>query len=433
MTAVTLCIAIAAALAAWWARPIVALAIYCATLVFYPYALTVQIGTADFSVSRICILAVLAGAARFGRHRSFQWVWTDVFILAAWAFGLVALLQTFPGIALERQAGVFFDTILPYLAARLIVTSQEELGTLIKTIAVFAALLVPLALVQMFTGTNPVGFLSEYYSFGMKGERAEHPDVRLGLHRAAVTFPHAIHLGMFFVMSGVLTLTLWKSRLWPRAVVAALTVAAAIGLFTTLSSGPLVAAAAAALAFAAYADWRLMAALAGFAVVAVAFLSAYSGEPWLEVMTDFALNPVNAEFRLNLYREALGGGMSGHWWTGYGYVGLGPGTDNTGFHWRHDDILGLYLQILVRTGLLGLLPFLLATVFYCARLGSALASAATPQASWSAWCLLAVLVGWNAGLMTVGPGAVILQFLYLLIAVSANMPDIVADEGTRAA
>lgn len=432
MTGFTFCVAVLAVLGALTTTPGRALAIYCASLVLYPQALTLQIGTVDFSVSRICILAVLANAVFFSkRWRFFEWSWVDVFVLAAWALGFVALLQTFPAVAVERHAGAFFDTILPYIAARLIVTSQEELLTLVKSLAVIAVPIAILAVGQMLTGTNPIGFLSDYYNLGMAGHRVEHHEVRLGLYRAAVTFTHAISLGLFFALVGTLTLMLWEYRVWSRPLVAGFTAIAAIGLFTSLSSGPMIAVAGACFVFLVYFDARLVMALAALAFASVASIAAYSGEPYADVLTDFALNPETAQFRLDLYREALNGGMSGHWWTGYGYVGQGPGTDSTNFHWRKDDIVSIYLLLLVRTGLLGLLPFVVANVLYYVRLVQALLLARTREASWMAWCVLAGMAGWNLGMLTVAPLTAILQLLFVFIAISTNMPTIVTARAPR--
>jgi hypothetical protein len=433
MTWLTLFVTVFASLLAFLTTPSRALCVYCASLVLYPQALTLQIGSIDLTLGRVCIVAVLANAVVRGeRHRSFQLAWADLFLLASWALGLVALLQTFPAIAVERHAGAFFDTMLPYLAARMIVTSERELTAVVKGLAVIAVPVVVLALYQMLSGRNPIGFLSEHYAFGLAGNRAEHEQIRLGLHRAAVTFTHAISLGLFCAMVATLTLALWMRRTWARPVIAALIACAGVGLFTSLSSGPLLALAAAALVFLVYAEWRLATALGCLAVASVVSISAYSGERYDEVLSDFAYSPTTAQFRLDLIREALGGGMHGHWWTGYGYVGIGPGTDNTHFHWRHKDLVNFYVALLVRTGLLGLIPFLIATVLYYARLVRAVLRAETPQTAWLAWCLLAAMAGWSIALMTVDALTPILQLLYVLMAMAWNMPTIVSVKVPRA-
>lgn len=432
MTGLTLFVAIATALVALFTRPSRALCVYCACLVLYPQALTLQIGPADFSVSRICILAVLANAVvRHRRHRSFAWAWTDLFLLASWALGFVALLHTFPAVAIERHAGTFFDTILPYLAARLIVTSEGEFTTFVKGLAVIAVPLVILATYQMITGKNPIAFLSEHYAFGLKGYRGEDDDIRLGLHRAVVTFTHAISLGLFCAMAATLALWLWKQRIWATPVVVALIAFLCLGVFTSLSNGPLLALAGAAFMFISYTDWRLATALVCLALVSVVALSAFSGEPYADVLTDFTYSPTSAQYRIALVREALGGGMSGHWWTGYGYVGRGPGTDNAHFHWYNTDLVNMYVAILVRTGLLGLIPFLFANASYYARLVQAVRLAPTPETAWMVRCLLAGLVGWNVAMMSVAPLSQILQLLYVLIAIASNMPIIVTLKAAR--
>lgn len=431
MLALTLTLAAITSALATLATPSRALSVYCAALFLYPQALTIPIGPADFSLGRICILAVLANAVRHGRHRSFEWTWIDVGLLASWALGLVALLQTFPAVALERHSGAFFDSILPYLAVRLCLTSRRELVSLIRDLALIAVPLVPLAVYQTITGQNPFGAFAEHYRFGLTGNRSEVLVPRLGLRRASVSFTHPIAFGLFCAMVATLTSALWNQRQWSRPMVGGLIGIACVGLFTTLSSGPLLALATAAFVLIAYTDWRAAAALALVAVAVVVSLAVYSGNPYLEVASWFAYSPKNAHFRLGLVREALGGGMTGHWWTGYGYVGIGPGTDNTHFHWEHRDFVNLYVQILVRTGLLGLIPFLFANVLIYARLAKAVRAAATPQSTWLAWCVLAAVVGLNAGMMTVGVLSQTLQLLYITFAMASNLPIIVASGLSR--
>jgi O-antigen ligase len=200
---------------------------------------------------------------------------------------------------------------------------------------------------------------------------------------------------------------------------------------TSLSNGPVLALAAAAFVFVSRMDWRMAMALVCFAVAAVVTLSAYSGEPYADVVTDFLLSPGSAQYRIALVREALGGGMNEHWWTGYGYVGHGPGNDNAHFHWYHTDLVNMYIEILVRTGLLGLIPFLLAIAGCYVRVVQALRLAPTTDAAWIAWCVLAALVGWNVAMMTVGTLDQILQLLYILIAIASNMPIIVEVEAAQ--
>jgi len=84
MAALTLSLTALGSLAILLCRPSLALCVYCAGLFLSPPAPAVQLGTADFPLGRILILAVLANAIlRWKLHRSFRWVWMDTLLSAS--------------------------------------------------------------------------------------------------------------------------------------------------------------------------------------------------------------------------------------------------------------------------------------------------------------------------------------------------------------
>jgi hypothetical protein len=432
MTAAVFVLTIAGFVLALLATPSRALAIYCAGLLLYPQVLTVAIGTIDFSVSRILIIAVLANAViRRRLHRSFQWSWMDTFVAACYVLGSVSLLHTFGTRALERRSGTFFDTLLPYFATRLMITKEDDLIAVAKALALIAVPLVGIALYQVVTGQNPLGDFSAYY-LGPEDIRVEDSPLRLGLHRPGGTFTHPIALGLACAMIAPLTWCLRYCRVWPAGVLAALATFAYLGVFASLSSGPWIAGLVSAFVLLAYARPRVA---AGLAIACSFLLAGYvwqSDQPSADTLATLALNPEKALYRVGLIQEALGGGMNGHWLTGYGYVGVGPGSDNTFFHWEHQDLVNVYIQVLVRTGLLGLIPYLFANAAGYIRLIQSMLIAATPRATWLALGVLATVLGWNAAMMTVGTLSQTLQLLYIAFAMSENMPVVVVSGLGRA-
>jgi hypothetical protein len=249
---------------------------------------------------------------------------------------------------------------------------------------------------------------------------------RLGMQRAVVTFAHPIAFGMCCALVAPLVLSLRGSSGWPDGWVAGLTAAACLGVFASLSAGPLLSLSCSALVFVAYWNWRPVAALALIAAIVLAVFGWYTGRSYVEILASLTFNATNAVYRVGLITEALGGGMSGHWLTGYGYVGVGPGTDNTNFHWQHQDLVNLYIQILVRSGLLGLIPYLMVNALYYVHLFESFSMAKSRAASWLPVCVLAAMLGWNVGMLTVSPVSQTQQLLYIGIALSANMPLIVS-------
>ena len=66
-------------------------------------------------------------------RRDFKWNLLDTFVLLAYMCRNWALTRNAPFmLVLEREGGTFFDTIMPYLAVRLIIRSRSDLLTLIK-------------------------------------------------------------------------------------------------------------------------------------------------------------------------------------------------------------------------------------------------------------------------------------------------------------
>lgn len=432
MTIATFVVATLSLLVALRSKPVLALCVYCAGLLLYPQTLTIQIGTADFSVSRILILAVFATLARRPDVRkSFSWSWTDTFLFASYLLGFVALLYTFPAVAVERHSGRFFDTMLPYFAARMIVTTDRDFVALVRGLSIIVVPLVILGIYEMVSGQNVMSDVIAHYMPGYDKPGADLP-LRLGLHRPAVTFTHPIAFGLVCALTAPLTLSLWNENGWPTRRVLALAAVSCLGVFASLSSGPVVSLLFSGFVFLAFLRPRLTAALVLAAVMCFVGYASYTHRTYINALASLTFQIDTAQYRIGVIREALEGGMTGHWWTGYGYVGFGPDADNTHFLWQYKDTVNLYIQTLVRTGLLGLIPYLLANVSYYGRLLKAMRIAPTPGATWLVVCMLAAVIGWNAAMMTVGALSQNLQLLYLAIALSVNMPFIVTSETRRA-
>jgi hypothetical protein len=155
------------------------------------------------------------------------------------------------------------------------------------------------------------------------------------------------------------------------------------------------------------------------------FVEVFSNRHFYYVLTAFSFDLETAMYRIALIEEAFGGGMRGHWFTGFGFVGIGPGNDNTKFPWENKDLTNMYIQILAQTGLMGLVPFLVINILYYRRLRQAANRVTSQSDEWLVWCLTAALVGWNLGILTVDAFAQIRTQLFMYIAICANMPAII--------
>ncbi len=426
MTALTLLVAIMGVLSVVSLKPVSGLTVYCATFFLYPQSLRISLGVADFSTARIVIPFLLLKAFFNPEiRRKFKWNRLDTFVVLALFCRCLALTRNVPFMTvLEREGGTFFDTIMPYLAVRFIIRSKSDLLTFIKSLAWIG---VPLALMgayQAVTGKNPADILKIPPSGDLTRSL-----MGFTLHRSSVTFAgNVIPFGLFFAAVAPLSLGLLLQRKSSPPVTIGLCGILVVGVGASMSSAPLFAVVIAAGMLSAYPLRKYWKPATVFLIACCVFLEFYSNRHFWEVPTRFAFSSRNAAYRIGLLHEAFGGGMDGHWVTGYGYVGVGPGNDNTNFHWRHLDIVNIYIGILARVGLVGLLPYLIVNFLYYHRLYQASQLARRQRDWWLIWCLAAALVGWNVAMMTVPPLGPIQGFLYIMIALCCNMPVLMAKQ-----
>ena len=436
MTGVTILVAMVAGSLAFALKPTRALCVFVIALLAYSQNLTVPLGSLDFTVSRIVILALMANLLFKSRlYRIFRWRWADTLVLLSFLAALIAYMKNVePMMVLERQGGWFLDAILPYYAARLTIRTRSDLIAMVKVLALVGIPLALMGIVQSVTGSNPVGFMESHYGFGLA--EAESYGVRtrrFGLWRADVTIGNAIIFGLFFAGAAPLAMGLMGQRIWRKWKILIVTGLLLVGVVSSVSSAPLFATVSAFAMIAAFRlrrHWRVMLVLV---IAGILFVEVFSNRHFYHVLTRLAFNKETAYYRIGLVEEAMGGGMQDHWLVGYGYVGVGPGNDNTDFNWYHQDLVNIYIRKLAQTGLLGLLPFLLINILFYRELVRAARRTRNKADQWLIWCLGAALLGQNVAFLTVSAMGQVEVLLYMLIGICFNMNAIVqADAGARA-
>ncbi len=418
MEPATLLIAAIGSLAAFSVRPIMGLIVYVAVLAWYPSYLTLMVGTLDFSASRIVILALYANILfRTTLAQQFKWAWLDRLVIIALLGTVIAGLMNEPFWKIvENRSGTAFNSLLPYFAVRMIVTSREKFLTLLKGFLVIGAPLAIMGAYQSLTGHNPVGFLHQYSAWSPGGPRMY---FRSGLYRAEVTFSVCILFGLFFAMlapccAGLLGHT---RRHW-LAIAAGLGLML-IGLISSASSAPILAGLVAVLVLAMFPIRRYWPAFLIVLVAGCIFVEIFSNRHFYSVPTSFTFSPATAYYRIALIEEAFGGGMTGHWIEGYGLIGRDPES----LGWEHWDLTNQYIGILARFGLLGLLPFLAVIAVSLCRLRRAFVLATHNKADqWMIWCLLGSLAGTLVAMMTVSLFGQSGNVFYMLFGLSGAMP-----------
>ena len=415
---------------AWW------LAVYVATLAWYPSYLTVKVGTLDFSAARIVILAIYLGLlVRSQSINRFRFNYLDALAITYFAGQLLAgAITSNLGTLLENRSGAAFDMLLPYFAVRAIITDKQRCLSFLKASVYIVAPMAIFGLYESVTGHNPVGFLQKYMVWG----KVEDFPNRHGFYRAWFTTSHPIMFGLFFAILGPIWAGLLRQAKTNRLLCYAGIALAAIGVFSSMSSGP-AAAASVAIAFIAFYRYRRYWKLLVAAIILIcATLEVVSNRHFYYYPTRFMLSVASAWYRGRLMDVALfEGGMSGHWLTGYGLA-----TDaslKASLEWAakidhrdHVDMVNEYLLIVFRYGLIALVPFLAMLYATTKKLKEAWKASLSDADKWLIWCLSASIVGLLLAFFTASlhAGQPTILF-FILIGLCGVMPLIIADENSR--
>ncbi len=428
MGALTLAVACILAVMVFFVRPVYGLVLYVAAIAWYPSNLMVSVGTIDFTVRRIVVLALLAKLVLQSKaSRRFQFILLDKLVVVYFAAELLAGAFT-PGpmmALLENRAGAVFDMVLPYFAVRMAIQTRQQYLQLLKGVMLVTAPLGVVGLCECFTGWNPLSFLRVYETpeAGMVYYTA--PE-RFGLIRASVGFTHSIMYGLFFAMlgpacAGLLHNTRERIVCWIGLALMGL------GVFASVSSGPVLATMM-AVGFIAFFPWRRQWKVA---VTVIVFLCAsveiVSNRHFYDVLGDFTYSSRTAWYRSRLIDVALfEGGMSNHWLTGYGYnvdPGWGPRLDGR----SKTDTVNHYILELHRFGLVGLIPFLALNIAAAKWLRRAYRASVPATDQWLVWCVSGALAGLWATMMSVSLFGSPTSVFFMLLAFAGVLPDVVGE------
>jgi hypothetical protein len=424
MQAITLCVIVVAGAVVVGAKARTSFLVYLLVLLYYPQYVTVQVGTIDFTSARFLVLLLTLRLALRGQHiRQFRWSILDSLVLAAWAGQTAAAFTTTPAmIVMERQGGSFFDMVLTYFAGRLIIRTPEDFHFFLRAVVVAAAPLALIGFYQALTGNNPYDVFRQHAAWaGTEQEML----IRRGLFRADASFGNYIAFGMFYAVAIPFALAVWRHPDWPASVSVVTMGALLLGLIASMSSGPIASLVCAAAFICCYPYRHLWPFIALSLLLTLLFLELYSDRHFYHVITRIAYNTSTAYYRIELYEEALGGGMAGRWLTGFGYVGFRAEdwihNVRSGFDWQHKDLTSIYIGYLARYGLLGVLPFLAATIAFYTELLRAGKYALLPMDRWALWCFAGGVLGWNIGMMTVGALQQTMNMLFIFLGICASL------------
>ena len=302
-------------------RPIYALILYIAVLLWYPNYLVVSVGTIDISVGRFVVGVVFLRCIfdrqimnRFTWSRLDTWVTLSMVVYVATTFVLQPFYES-----LENRAGFLMDTWFAYMVTRFIVTDISRLVTVVKWVAIVLAPLAFLGVIESVTGRLPFALLcgdSSYFA------HITHYGFRFGFTRAVGPFSHSILFGCAFAMFLPLIWYIRREEGW-RALAYVLSVTAVIGTMSSMSSGPWIMMIAAIFCLAIERHKYLIMPVLVLFVISCIFLAIAANRPFYHVIVSYA-NPLGGSgwHRAKLIDLAVE--HFGEWWM-FGYGGQDPG------------------------------------------------------------------------------------------------------------
>lgn len=430
MEAVTLFVGMLAGTAVFFLTPVSGLILFIAVLAWYPSYLSVSVGTIDFTVSRLVILAIFANLfLRTSLPRKFKFIWLDKLVVIYFFCQILAgtITSHLIPVFLINRAGAVFDTVLPYFAVRMIVTRRKEYLTLLRGILIIAAPLAIIGLYQCLTGNNPVGFFKEYAAWGARKQYV--PISRLGFYRADVTFSMSIMFGLFFAMFGPVCAGILHNAKKCNTLYWFGLGLMGVGIFSSMSSGPMLAGLL-SISFIAFYRWRNSWKPVVITIILMCGLvEVISNRHFYDVLGGLTLNPATAWYRSKLIDVALfEGGMSGHWLTGFDqFTDPGWGLMIDG---RRTDAVNHYLLVLARYGLIGLIPFLALYTMAVKRLIDAYKTSLFEPDRWLVWCLSGALFGLAGAFMSVSLFGQPTTVFYMMLGLCGAMSIIVTQQNT---
>jgi hypothetical protein len=429
MEALTFAISMIVSIAVFFVQPVHGLILYLASFIWYPSFLTVSVGTIDFTVRRIVVIAILFRLLlQEDTVRSFRLILLDKLVVLYFVAELIAGTMTASSVMamVENRGGAMFDMVLPYFAVRLAIRTRQQYVQLLKGILVISGPLAIAGLGECLTGWNPLGFL-QLYQGPQAGQTYYAAAQRFGLSRATITFSHSIMFGLYFAVLGPACAGIYYS-IKNRMLFWFAMFLMGVGVFASVSSGPVLATLA-ALALMGFYRWRRYWKVAVATVILMCgSVEIISNRHFYDVLGRYTLSSETAWYRSRLIDVALfEGGMSGHWLSGYGYdvdPGWGPKIDGR----AATDTVNHYILELHRFGLIGLGAFVAMGIAAAKRLRQGYLLSTLDSDRWLVWCVAGALFGLSATMMTVslfGPPTTI---FFMLLGFAGLMPRVLGEQ-----
>jgi hypothetical protein len=300
-----------------WVRPGAGLAVLIAVTLLWPEYVRVPMGIAQMSAPRfVAIALVLRHASRWGKLRQHP---VDWLVLAGYLLSVLSVIAEGASTRLITSTiGRFLDTVLIYAAARLCLATYEDVKAMRWPLVITSF---GIALMSCAEAVSKEWIFKEFYFSAGNADvtigegRGGVGQTRWGMLRAQLATLHPIYFGV--AMTVVMGFTLALRRSLPSWAWLATVLAAAAGVFFSLSSGPWTAALILLLLLPfARLTWLIKPSLGLFALLCAA-LEVLSNRHFYYLICYIGLSGETAWYRVRLL-EVAAHYLPEYWLFGYG-------------------------------------------------------------------------------------------------------------------
>jgi len=353
MQAVTLSIAIVGSILVLFLRPAKAFATYVTILIWYPTYLVVRVGSLDISTVRI-VVSVLLLRCLLNPEIKKKLKWSRLDSWVTFAAVVAVIVPLFGSImpltrTLENRSGRLMDTYFAYLAARYCLADHRSIVTAAKWIAFAAIPLALLGIVESCTGWQSFNVLKVYCPWQEISEPQLNP--RSGFYRALGPFNHSIAFGASLAVILPIVYCLRHETGFWRTLIHLLLGLIAVGVLSSMSSGPLMILIIIILCLTLEYFQYLVRPLIAFTIFSCVLVQIISNRSFYRVLVSH-LNPIGGAgwHRAKIIDLAIE--HFPEWWLA-GYGGRDPGWGpSLGMTWT--DITNHYVVAGVENGLVGI-------------------------------------------------------------------------------
>ena len=374
-----------------------AVAVLILSMLAWPEYLRFPLGIFDSSVPRLVALLLLAKAIGRGRYQQVSSCSVDryVFLLWVWTM-LAAVISGAPMSHFTQMIGRGLDTLVMYFVVRFYIVTFDDLKGMVWWLALVAAGMGLVGVVEAFTGKSPYSGMTEYRTWQWFEKAVEY---RLGLMRArASTSVHIFYGLSMMIVTGIL----WSiNKGLPRNSVRSIAMLLGFaGALSSMSSGPWL---ACGMLF-IFGLYRQRLNLIKPTLLLIAFaavgLELASNRHFYNLIDYLALDAQTAWYRTRLLEVAFSR-LSEFW-----LIGVGAAWPH---HWgmlldgrEHIDVVNHFLIVALYGGLPAMILYILSHWHALKRIGDLLQSAAGTSLGIAAFNLGVVLVSLDFATMSVG-------------------------------